>query len=216
MRVIEMSGLRFGRLVVLGRGSRGSGPEVHWFCRCDCGAEKLFSGYKIRSGHTKSCGCFSRDAVASLNLTHGHARGRKHSATYETWSAMLGRVGPSSDKAAFYFSRGIRVCERWRRFEEFVADMGERPDGRTLDRINNDGNYEPGNCRWATKTEQSRNRRNNVVLTHGGHTATVPEWAEKTGINAKALRRRVSLGWSDKEALTRPVCRVVKKEEASK
>lgn len=135
--------------------------------------------------------------------THGLIRSR----TYKTWQAMKYRCEcpETSDHFANYRGRGISICERWRTFENFLADMGERPPGMTLDRINNDGNYEPDNCRWASIKQQSNNHRWNVLLEHDGKTLTLMQWHEVSGIRYTTIRQRLLRGWTVEKALTTPV-----------
>lgn len=160
---IDITGQRFGRLVVLRRDGYRC-KQATWHCRCDCGAETSTQGSHLRSGHTLSCGCLGREhAVAasrSSSWKHGHGHGMR-SPTYRSWISMKTRcTNPSVPHYHYYGGRGIRVCERWEKFENFLADMGLRPAGTSLDRYpNNSGNYEPGNCRWATPKEQAKNRR---------------------------------------------------------
>ena len=154
----KLFGRRFGRLIAR-RYVKGS----KWECICDCGTIVIVDTAKLTTGHTKSCGCLQVDRAAEANTTHGQARARLRSvtSTYRTWQQMKRRCfNPANHNYKYYGGRGVVVCDRWREsFEAFLEDMGERPSGHTIDRINSDGNYEPGNCRWATPTEQRRNRR---------------------------------------------------------
>lgn len=149
---LDLTGQRFGRLTVLAL-APNRGTKSAWTCRCDCGRERVVMLGNLRSGHSRSCGC--------LHVERQTTHGQSYSPTYTTWKMMWQRVkgnGPLDDFER-YTLRGIGVCDRWRSFEAFLADMGERPVGTSLDRINNDRGYEPGNCRWATRKEQSNNCR---------------------------------------------------------
>lgn len=131
-------------------------------CTCDCGDTTIVQTHSLTSGDTRSCGCLARAATAERATTHGHSRSRdgKPTPTYKTWQAMRQRCeNPHDDRYRAYGGRGIEVCDRWRKYENFLSDMGERPEGMTLDRINSDGDYEPGNCRWASTRTQARNRK---------------------------------------------------------
>jgi hypothetical protein len=152
-------GKRFARLVVLD--DSGVGKDRRIFCRCDCGNEKSIIANHVRTGRIRSCGCLQREIAILSNTIHGHNRIGQRTSEYRIWYAMKDRtLNPKSPAWDDYGGRGITVCDRWRdSFEAFLADMGPRPSGLTLDRKNNDGNYEPGNCRWATWAEQNNNRR---------------------------------------------------------
>lgn len=149
---------RFGRLTVIRRAGKQN-RFIMWECRCDCGRSRVVQGIHLRSGHTRSCGCLSRDISRTTNKTHGLS----HTREYHTWQHILDRcLNPRNKSWKYYGGRGIRVCERWRNsFRAFFADMGVKPtNGRySIERINNDGNYTPRNCKWATQSEQVSNRR---------------------------------------------------------
>lgn len=149
-----LAGQKFNRLSVIEKVVAHNKSSSFWKCKCDCGSIIEVSGAHLRSGHTKSCGCFIKDNPPTI--THGYSRNKNR--TYKTWLEMRQRCNnPKSDKHQWYGGRGITICERWNNFVVFLEDMGERPEKMTLDRINNDGNYEPSNCRWATQKEQIRN-----------------------------------------------------------
>ena len=160
--VIDISGKRYGRLLVLGLcDDSGNYSHAHWLCKCDCGNTHAAAGTKLRSGEILSCGCYRKDNTTALMTRHGHSKRGNVSKTYMVWQSMINRCNrPTSKDFKYYGARGIQVCVRWTdSFELFLLDMGEKPDGLSIDRVNNDGNYEPSNCRWATATEQQANSR---------------------------------------------------------
>lgn len=197
---VDMTGKRCGRLVVLARAGSDKSGNARWSCLCDCGAQRTILGQSLRSGATMSCGCLNREIVSAM-ATHGQSG----TANYKAWHAMVQRcTNPKHHKYARYGGRGIRVCDRWLTFENFAQDMGTRPPGMTVDRRDNDGDYEPGNCRWATQMEQGNNRGNNRMVTVGGTQQTLSQAARQHGINKGTVRGRISYGWTEERAFTAP------------
>lgn len=197
----NLTGRRFGRWTVLGYTGALSGKST-WLCRCDCGREGVVQGSQLTGGHSLSCGCRRSENMAFLK--HGRSRTPEHNA----WKAMNRRCHtPTNAQYPNYGGRGIKVCRRWRdSFEAFYSDMGPRPsDEHSLDRIDNDGDYEPGNCRWATRVEQGNNRRTNRPITYKGQTRTVSEWAAITGLSEEVILYRLKSGWTADRALTEPL-----------
>jgi hypothetical protein len=205
------AGERFGALVVIAEAERYRYGHRQYLCRCDCGACKPVIACFLLSGSQKSCGCQRLSNLQNHRAnrtTHGESpTGPRPQAEYNTWSHMINRCENSSDEHyPNYGGRGIKVCERWRgSYQAFVADIGRRPSPRhSIDRFDVNGNYEPENCRWATNTEQCRNKRNNRVLEFRGERASVAEWAERMGLKYETLRSRLRKLPTDK-ALTRPL-----------
>ena len=201
--VTNLKGLRFGRLVVQQlSGSSDVGKKARWLCKCDCGGSVVVLGYNLRSGNTQSCGCLMRETSKSRLTTHGMSK----TSTYQIWLKMHRRCYSKGwGSYAYYGGKGITVCKRWWRFENFFEDMGRRPEGATLDRIDSRKSYSPSNCRWASWRTQQNNRRNNHLVSFGGRRLTVAEWSREVGISQPLLLARLTrLGWSVERALTTP------------
>ena len=192
----DLSGQRFGRLVAIERTSatRTCGQKYSlWHCRCDCGNTKNVSLRCLADGHTLSCGCLQSELLRGRNTTHGKTYGSR---TYNAWRGMRRRCSVTKrNPERGYAGRGITVCKRWNKFENFYADMGEAPLGMSIDRKDNSGNYEPTNCRWATATEQQNNRRTNRWITVNDKTLTLAQWSRETGIHVATLSTRLRHGW---------------------
>jgi hypothetical protein len=196
----NLVGRKFGRWSVKAYGGPGTSGAT-WICVCECGTARVVNANALLAGWSQSCGCLAKEINAERS-THGHTKGGKQSSTYMVWRSMLQRCGEEGHMSfRNYGGRGIKVCERWKSFEGFLDDMGERPKGKTLDRTDNNGNYCKENCRWISMKENSNNRRNNRLLTLNGKTHTVAQWAALTGLNESTIRVRLHRGDSDEEAL---------------
>lgn len=160
--------------------------------------------YAVLNGKAKSCGCFQRERASESNITHGHTSDGEWSRAYTIWSSMKDRCFNPRKKAYLdYGGRGITVCERWLEFENFLADMGDPPHGMSIDRFpDTNGNYEPGNCRWATRQEQNSNRRSCVFIEFNGKRQTIREWSRELGIHRGTIESRLERGWGAERALT--------------
>lgn len=188
-KLIDLRGQKFGRLLITEFVGRIKG-KTKWKAICDCGNETIVSTSDLRSNNTKSCGCY----VLESRIKHGHSRNHKITPEYSVWISMKGRCYNKNEKEyKYYGGRGIIVCDRWlERFDNFFDDMGVRPSKKhSIDRINNDGNYEPSNCRWATTKEQSRNRSDNHYLSYGSVTMVLADWADLFRIDGRLLTYRV-------------------------
>lgn len=189
---LDVTGKRYGRLVAVER--LPSGPSgTRWRFRCDCGAVIDRTFEPIRSGFTKSCGCLRVERTVQRSVTHGASRGRVRTPELRAWEHAKQRcANPRDAKYANYGARGIAMCDEWRNdFAAFLRDMGPRPNGTTLDRIDVNGGYEPGNCRWATASEQARTRTDNVVVEHDGRRLVLKDFAAEMGVSYKSLHSRV-------------------------
>lgn len=200
---LDLTGETFGRLKVLGIDKK-VGKRIYWKCECQCGGRTSTLAYNLRSGITRSCGCYAKEAFEKSKVTHGKSRTR----IYHIWSGMISRCehAYTPKNRRNYIERGITVCEEWKSFENFCSwSMSHGyADDLTIDRIDNDKGYSPDNCRWATYHEQNLNRRNNVRITFNGETKTLTEWGESTGIPKRTIKYRIDTGWAVEDALTIP------------
>lgn len=200
---VALTGERHGMLMALAF-SHKNRNGTYWLFRCDCGVEKPIRAADVRRSKQTSCGC--------VHTTHGASRGTttggKVSPEYMSWRAMLARCNnPKAAGYENYGGRGIKVCDRWANdFAAFLADMGERPSlDHSLDKIDNDGDYKPVNCRWATTLEQNQKKRSLVMMTIDGETLCLAEWARRSGIPEATLRARVAVrGWDHERAVKTP------------
>lgn len=195
-------GTKFSRLTVINMLPKNNNRESHYFCICECGAERNILGSSLKNGNTKSCGCYQKDQVRKAATRHGMS----HTKIHHLWKGMMSRCySPANFAFEHYGQRGITVCEKWHTFENFFEDMGERPPGRSLDRIDNNGPYSPENCRWATRAEQARNKRSNRVLGWRGEEKVLSDWAKCLGISGRVIAHRLDiLGWDIERTLSKP------------
>lgn len=176
--LIDLTGQVFGRWTVLSKGEYRN-RKRHWVVQCECGALGEVASVCLRSGDSTSCGCKQKEMTSARSKTHGKSK----KPTYKSWAMMRSRCNnPSYTHYSYYGGAGITVCERWDKFENFLADMGERPDGYTLDRIDSSKGYCPENCRWASRVEQVWNRGNNVIVTFNGRDMRLLEFSSLTGV----------------------------------
>lgn len=216
-KLIDLTGQRFGHLVVLERDEYNKHGEATWRCHCDCGNVISVQSYNLRTKHTQSCGCLAREASVIRMTTHAECKTR----LYTIWKHMKERCyNPNNKRFLDYGGRNITVCKEWKNdftaFRNWALQAGydeTAPYGIcTLDRIDNSKGYSPDNCRWVNAKQQSLNRRSNCVLTYQGESKTISEWAEQLGVRYAMLRRRLNRGWSIEKTLTTPSQRPNKKE----
>ena len=183
--LIDITGQVFGRLTVI---SRSQGKNTRYLCKCICGTETIVQSGNLRTGHTQSCGCLNRESTVERETEHGLSKTKVH----RTWCAIRGRCSnPSNKRFPYYGGRGIKVCKRWMVFENFLADMGIPEQWQSIDRIDNNGDYEPGNCRWVDHKTQCRNRRNNVIIEHDGEKLHLCDFAKRLNTHPSTLHNRI-------------------------
>jgi hypothetical protein len=197
-RILDLTGQRFGRLTALSR-IKTPGKPSKWLCQCDCGNTSTPHTKSLTTGDTQSCGCIYKGPEPIHNMYK--------TAEYRAWGSLVQRcTNPNSRNWRNYGGRGITVCERWRNsFADFYKDMGPRPTPvHQIDRIDNDGNYEPGNCRWATRSENQDNRRNTIMLALNGELKSITEWCKELNISKSTVQYRLKSGWEVERTLTTP------------
>jgi hypothetical protein len=199
---LNITGRVFGKLTAIAKvGTKCNRPL--WVLSCECGGARLELVGNLTSGKVVNCGCETRRSYKTI---HGHNRKTvARSRTYQSWSSMMQRCcNENNDRYPSYGGRGITVCERWKDFNNFLADMGERPPQKSLDRIDNDKGYRLDNCKWSTRIEQQRNKRRSRKITSNGETKSIHEWAVITGISVGTIAARLSRGWPSKNLLIPP------------
>lgn len=202
----EESGKRYGRLIVQKFSHIGSGNTAYWLCLCDCGTIKTIAGSHLRNSATQSCGCFCKQQSARAKYRHGYTFGGIIPREYKIWVGIRKRcLNPKDEAFKYYGGRGIKICDSWlASFENFFKDMGKSPPGMSINRKNNDGDYCPENCAWATAKEQNNNSRNCHLITFNGITKNVTAWAVEVGIKTRILQWRIYKGWTIERALQSP------------
>ena len=202
---IDLTGKRFNRLVVVKEVDKNKYGTRQWLCKCDCGKYVIDTSNHITTGHTKSCGCYKIEFAKNSFTKHGE----KYTRLYNIWCSMKQRCyDENCNNYTRYGGKGISVCDEWNNSYECFRDWSMRngyKDNLSIDRVNNNGNYEPDNCRWATRKTQSNNKSSNHVITYNGITKTVKQWSEDININYGTLLSRFLRGWSIERALKQPV-----------
>jgi hypothetical protein len=203
-RVVDLSAQTFGWWTVVAFSHR-RGAKYYWMAKCECGQERAVDATSLKAGTSTSCGCNpgKRGGV----VKHGHAPSTGESPEYVVWAGIKARCTvPTSTSYPNYGGRGISLCDRWSAFENFLEDMGPRPSqSHSIERNDNDGNYEPGNCRWATRIEQANNQRSNRVLEISGRSQTVAQWSRESGVAPQLIYHRLKSGWEvERAVMTRP------------
>ncbi len=194
-------GQSFDHWTVISEATRDKHSNMRWFCRCACGKEHVVLAFTLLTGVSKSCGCLARQLRVERAAKHHMA----NTDVYHVWEAMVQRVtNPKNVRFADYGGRGITICSRWRAaFADFFADIGPRPEkGYSIERIDNDGNYEPGNVKWATRQEQQNNTRGHPLVEFQGRKQTKRMWERELGLKKGAVKTRLSRGWTINDALT--------------
>lgn len=197
MRFIDLTGKRFGKLTVLERAPKQHYKGVHWICQCECGNTAIVSSSDLKSGSTNSCGCLRKERMSEYNKINRTKHGKSHLKIYDVWYGMIKRCTNADNKDyPRYGGRGVKVFDEWLNFESFYEwsmSNGYKED-LELDRINNDGNYEPSNCKWVTRKIQNNNRCNNKYVEYNGEIHTIAEWSEILHLPYDTVRTRIRRG----------------------
>ena len=200
MPLIDLTDQTFGRLLVIKKEGRRGG-HISWLCLCECGIKKIIAGRVLREGKSRSCGCLAKEKATLRQISHG----MHGTPTYICWKNMKARCGYKRNGCYHnYGGRGIKVCDEWLSFENFMRDMGRRPVDMSLDRIDNDGDYEPGNCRWATDRQQQQNTRKNIYVNYRGQQLCLSEASRKSGVKYTTIYERLKAGWPETELFKLP------------
>lgn len=205
-KIKDITGQRYGRLCAIGYVGTNYRGNSLWLCLCDCGKSIAVDGCCLRNGNTQSCGCYQKSLIAEQGKRK-RKHGMRNSPEYVVWRNMLLRCeDPNADSYPLYGARGIKVCDEWHSFENFISDVGRRPSkNHSLDRIDNNGNYEKLNVRWVTVKQQANNRRSNRHIEHDGVTRTLAEWADIVGLGYNTLWHRLNVAkWTVERALHVP------------
>lgn len=201
-RYRDLTNQKFARLRVI-KFAHKKNRNIYWLCRCECGNEITCQSSHLLSKSIQSCGCLRQEMCALYSKKHGQHKTK----TYHAWQSMLQRCYNKNHKSYHnYGGRGITVCKSWREsFLNFLKDMKEKPSGLSLDRVNNNGNYEPNNCCWSTPKRQAQNRNTNILITYNNETKCLMEWAELLNIPYSTLSNRLNRGWTHYDTLSRPI-----------
>lgn len=204
-KFIDITGQKFNRLKVIKRYGYSTDKHITWLCECECGNKAIVTGKQLRSGQTKSCGCYNKELTTIRNTKHG----KRHTRLYRIWLLMKNRCNNPKDKYYYcYGGKGVKVCNEWSNnfelFYEWSISNGYN-DKLTIDRIDSDKGYQPDNCRWTTNKEQQNNKTNNHYITYKGKTQSMKKWSEELKIDYSTLRNRINVyQWDIETALTAP------------